>query len=277
MKSCAKHDPRQGFRHLAVWALLCVVWHSGAEGHAEAEPADFRDSRLREALREEDLPAGLSRPPSGRASHPGERPPGGGWQPGRPLPPPRWDTPPLPVSPALPLPDKNTPASAETPGHNAPAALSPSGLAALRFVKEGKDSLKAGEPERAQVLFERAVELAPFQPYSYHFLGRLSLSQGKLQQALAFLQKAELLLPRTQTVWLGETICLRGQVAEDLGHIEEARSAYQRCLRFAPGNLRAVTALARLPQPEPVFPPGPPQTDVFHTYTDGTGNRDLLR
>lgn len=272
VKKCAKHVPWQGFRHLAAWALLCVVWCSGAKRHARAEPADFR---LREALREEDLPAGLNYPPSGPAAQPVEHPPGGGWQPGRPLPPPRWNTPPLPQPEGDMSPSGETPDP--TPGHNAAVGLSPSDRAALRFVKEGEDSLRAGEPERAQVLFERAVDLAPFQPYSYHFLGRLSLSQGKLRQALAFLQKAELLLPRTRPDWIGETICLRGQVAEDLGDIQEARSAYQRCLRFTPGNLQAVTALARLPQPEPVFAPGPPQPDVLHTPTDGTGHRDLLR
>lgn len=226
-----------------VWALLSLVWCYGVECHAQAERDGFPDSTLRGALREEDLPADLplQHPLAGPTDLPAERS----------LPRRGLGVPSLP-EPTLPLPAENGPDLAEprrTPeGNGEPTGLSPSDRVALRFVKEGRDILAVGEFERAQILFERAVELAPFQPYSYYFLGRLSFAQRKLQQALAFLQKAELLLPRTQTAWLGETICLRGQVAEDLGDIREARSAYQRCLHFTPDSLQALTALARLPQ-----------------------------
>lgn len=292
MKNCTKNVPRRRSHHGrpiqgAVWALMSLVWCYGAECHAQVEPGGFRDSTIGEAIREEDLPAdpNLQHPPSGPADLSAERPFRGRWEPSRPLPTRGWDasSPPVPGSPGPPLPLEETPRPAgirDTPeGYGETAGLSPSDLVALRFVEEGQGILEAGERERAQILFERAVELAPFQPYSYHFLGRISFSQGKLQQALAFLQKAELLLPRTNTEWLGETVCLRGQVAEDLGDIEEARSAYKRCLRFAPGKLQALTALARLPQeePGPVFPPGLPPTNVFQTQTDGAGNRDVLR
>lgn len=267
MKNCPKNIPRRRSHrgrpiHGAVGVLMSLVWGYGAECHPQAEPGDFRDRTIGEAIREEDLPAGptLQRPPSGPAGLHAERPFRSEWGPSRrPLPARGRDVPSPSVSgpPALPLPRKETTDLAgtrdTTQGLGETAALSPSDLVALRFVEEGQGILAAGELGRAQILFERAVELAPFQPYSYHFLGRISFSQGKLQQALAFLQKAEVLLPRTNTDWLGETICLRGQVAEDLGDVEEARSAYRRCLRLAPGNLQAVTALARLPQPEPVF------------------------
>jgi tetratricopeptide (TPR) repeat protein len=162
------------------------------------------------------------------------------------------------------------------------AALSPRDLVALRFVEEGEGILEDGEAERARVLFEQAIELAPAQPYSYHFLGRIAFSQGKLQEALAFLQKAELLFDRKNKEWLGETTCLRGLIAEDLEDFDEARSAYERCLHFTPTNLRAVTALTRLTEEEPEleYPPylAPlPQKNVFHARPEDSRNRDVLR
>ena len=161
-------------------------------------------------------------------------------------------------------------------------ALSPRDLVALRFVEEGEGVLEDGEVERARMLFEQAIELAPIQPYSYHFLGRISFSQGNLKEALAFLQKAELLFDRKNTEWLGETTCLRGLIAEDLQDFDEARSAYERCLHFTPTNLRAVTALTRLSEEEPEleypsYLAPAPETNAFHVRPDSSGNRNLLR
>ncbi len=162
------------------------------------------------------------------------------------------------------------------------AVLSPQDLVALHFVEEGEGILEDGEVEQAQTLFEQAIELAPAQPYSYYFLGRIAFSRGKLQEALAFLQKAELLLDRKNTEWLGEITCLRGLIAEDLEDYDEARSAYERCLHFTPTNLRAVTALTRLSEEEtePEFIPyltPVPQTNVFHAQPESSRNRDVLR
>ena len=154
-------------------------------------------------------------------------------------------------------------------------SLSPRDLVALRFVEEGEGIFEDGDVERARILFEQAIELAPVQPYSYHFLGRLAFSQGKLEEALVFLQKAELLFDRRNTEWLGETTCLRGLIAEDLQDFDEARSAYERCLYFTPTNLRAVTALTRLSEEEPE--PEIPRTHVFHAQPEDSRNRDVLR
>jgi tetratricopeptide (TPR) repeat protein len=131
--------------------------------------------------------------------------------------------------------------------------LSPPERIALRFVGEGKEALAQQNFERARERLDRAISLAPLQPYGYYFLGRVALAQGELKHALAFLQKAELLFPRDEETWLGETSCLRGIVAEDMGSYDLARGAYQQCLRFVPNNVRALSALARLPEKEPVF------------------------
>jgi tetratricopeptide (TPR) repeat protein len=132
-------------------------------------------------------------------------------------------------------------------------------LIALGFVEDGKALLDQQNQEGARELFERAIGIAPFQPYSYYFLGRLAFARGDHKQAIAFLQKAELLFARAERAWLGETISLKGTVYEDLQDYEHARVAYQRSLRFEPANLKVLSALARLPEEEPVPSESPVQ------------------
>lgn len=137
--------------------------------------------------------------------------------------------------------------------------LSPKEVVALRFVEEGRDAIEQGDLNRARVRFERAMSVAPLQPYSYYFLGRLALARGEHQQALAFLQRAELLFPPKDRVWRGETAGLKGTVYEDLGDYDQARTAYQRCLRFTPSHLKALSAVARLSVEEPLPSENSPQ------------------
>jgi len=70
--------------------------------------------------------------------------------------------------------------------------LAPQEVVALRFVEVGKALWEQGDLGRAQEQFERAMSIAPLQPYSYYFLGRITFSRGEHKQALAFLRKAEL-------------------------------------------------------------------------------------
>jgi tetratricopeptide (TPR) repeat protein len=148
---------------------------------------------------------------------------------------------------------------AKAPTASVPAApilpanttLSPRELTALRFVEAGKGMLEQADLERAREQFERAVAIAPLQPYSYYFLGRVAFVRHEHKQAIAFLRKAELLFVSADRAWLGETTSLQGAVYEDLGDYIQARAAYQRCLQVAPANLKALSALARLPEEEP--------------------------
>lgn len=126
-------------------------------------------------------------------------------------------------------------------------------LAAFTFIEEGKAYFDRGEWESAQEQFERAIGLAPFLPYGYYFLGRIAFAGKDLQSALAFLQKAELLFPRTEHAWLGETTSVKGAVYEELKDYVEARETYKQSLRFQPANLKVLSALARLPEEEPPF------------------------
>jgi tetratricopeptide (TPR) repeat protein len=134
----------------------------------------------------------------------------------------------------------------------APTALSPQELIALRFVESGKGLLEAGDTESAREQFERALTLAPFQPYGYYFLGRLAFTRGDSKQALAFLRKAELAFAPGEYAWLGETTGLQGAIYEELGAYDHARAAYQHCLQLTPTNLKALSALARLSEEEPL-------------------------
>jgi tetratricopeptide (TPR) repeat protein len=123
-------------------------------------------------------------------------------------------------------------------------------LVALKFIEEGKTHFDREEWELAREQFERAISLAPLVPYSYYFLGRIAFAERDLKSALAFLQKAESLFPRTAQAWLGETTSRKGTVYEDLKDYKQARTAYRRSLRFEPANLKVLSALARLPEEE---------------------------
>lgn len=137
--------------------------------------------------------------------------------------------------------------------------LSPKEVVALRFVEEGRAAVGQGDLNRGRVQFERAMSVAPLQPYSYYFLGQLAFVRGEHQQALAFLQRAELLFAPKDYAWRGETAGLKGTVYEDLGDYAQARSAYQRCLRLTPSHLKALSAVARLSVEEPLPSDIPPQ------------------
>ena len=142
-----------------------------------------------------------------------------------------------------------TPAPPALPAN---ASLSPQDLVALHFVEVGKSLLEQGDVERAREQFERAASVAPLQPYGYYFLGRVAFTRGDHKQALAFLRKAELSFAPGDRVWLGETIDLQGAIYEELGNYAQARTSYQRCLHLVPTNLKALSALARLSEEEPL-------------------------
>ena len=148
----------------------------------------------------------------------------------------------------------DVPASSSSPAEQAAEPVLPTQpreRLALHFVDQGQAALTQEEYRRARLLFERAVEVAPLRPEGYYFLGRANLALGRSDLALAFLRKAELLFPDDRQEWLGRTTCLQGAIHEEAGDYPRARSSYRRCLEFSPDNLRAVSALARLPGEEP--------------------------
>jgi tetratricopeptide (TPR) repeat protein len=236
------------------------------------EEGEFQSFPSDEAVFEEDLPEeGPFSDSAGEASP---------FVPGEELSPPTAPQPPLPFSAEQPLPLSEEGVSSEavlTPGETPPFMSRPSEweatpptvmgmpplplasvfsdreLVAFKFIEEGKAHFDREEWEFAQEQFERAISIAPFVPYSYYFLGRIAFSRGDLKRALAFLQKAELLFPRTDHAWLGETMSIKGTVYEDLNDYKHARAAYRRSLHFQPANLKVLSALARLPEEEPTL------------------------
>ena len=130
------------------------------------------------------------------------------------------------------------------------SALLPQEQVALSFVTMGVEAMGTEDFVRARALFERAIEIAPLQPYSYFFLGRLALTRGEHQKALPLLRKADILLTRGDQAWRSEALNVQGAVYEDLGEIPQARRAYRKSLQFFPQNLRAMSALARLAEEE---------------------------
>ncbi|MBI3302039.1 MAG: tetratricopeptide repeat protein [Deltaproteobacteria bacterium] len=158
----------------------------------------------------------------------------------------------VPTPPQRAAPEVTLPAATAAPALPASTSLSPQDLAALRFVEDGKAALAQEEWEHAQEQFERAVAIAPLQPYAYFFLGRVAFAHGDHRQALAFARKAELLFAQSDHAWRSETADLQGAIYEDLGDYAQARAAYQRCLQLAPANLKALSALARLSEEEPL-------------------------
>ncbi len=213
--------------------LLLFIWSLGGNLYAEGgqPPAIAPSSRaslwLSGSMSEEDLPAEEA----------------------------QTNAPAVPVEsdPVLPQPvtvevtPLTTPAPPPLP---APVTSSPQDLVALRFIEQGKGALAQGDFDRAREQFQRAVAVAPLQPYGYYFLGRVAFALDEHKQALAFLHKAELLFTSDDQAWLGETAGLEGAIYEDLGDYTQARAAYQRCLQLVPSNLSALSALARLPAEE---------------------------
>jgi len=137
------------------------------------------------------------------------------------------------------------------PALPAASALLPRDQVALSFVALGIASIDKDDLVQARQHFERALEVAPLQPYSYYFLGRLALTRGEHQKALPLLRKADVLLTRGDQAWRSEAMSAQGAVYEDIGELAQARRAYRRSLRFSPQNLRAMSALARLAGEEP--------------------------
>lgn len=160
---------------------------------------------------------------------------------------------PVPLPPFMTRPlewDATPPAVIGMPALPAASIFSERDLAAFKFVEDGKENFDREDWALAREQFERAVSLAPQLPYSYYFLGRIAFARGELTHALAFLQKAELLFPRTDADWRCEVATVKGTVYEDLQDYPKARAAYHHSLQFHPTNLKVLSALARLPEHE---------------------------
>jgi len=160
------------------------------------------------------------------------------------------DTPPAGAIPDEEPIEEPLPMSSAPPTLPAADTLPPREQLAVHCVESGVEALSRGDFEQAQEHFERALEVAPLQPFGYYFLGRLAFARGEHKTALVFLRKADALLVRGDQAWRGEAARLRGAVYEDMQDYRRAQAAYRQSLQLTPTNLRAASALARLASEE---------------------------
>lgn len=137
---------------------------------------------------------------------------------------------------------------------------SPARAASLRIVDQAREQFLAGRPDDAIRSLGRSVSIDPTDPHSYFYLGRSYFAKKNYQQALTFLQRAELGFG-SDPAWLGETLGFEGATYELLGRPTDAETAYKRALEASPGNLMARAGYTRItmPQapPEPASEPTP--------------------
>lgn len=129
-------------------------------------------------------------------------------------------------------------------------ASSPALAASLRVTDQARKRILQGQIDDAIHMLGRAVSIDPANPYAYFYLGRAYLMRKNYDQALTFLQRAEMRFASNPD-WLGETLSFEGLVYEQQGKTADAAAAYQKAVQAEPGNLAARVALTRLGPPEP--------------------------
>lgn len=99
----------------------------------------------------------------------------------------------------------------------------------------------SGDVRAAEDAFQRAIALAPGAALYHHRLGNLLQKQKRHEVALASLRKAASLDPALDNIWFAI-----GDFELALGHLPEARKAYETYLRDQPGGSFAAIAQLRL-------------------------------
>jgi Flp pilus assembly protein TadD len=148
------------------------------------------------------------------------------------------DTPDVPEPAAPPAPDTVLAAiSEETP---------PQQAASLRLSDEGRRLLAAGDVAGALDRLETAIRIDPANGHAYYWLAQVHYRRERFDQAVAFAEKAGLLLSRTDQAWASQAYVFKGTVYEQLGRYGDARAAYRQALDMEGGNVAARAGLSRL-------------------------------
>ncbi|HVC43409.1 MAG TPA: hypothetical protein VND20_01220 [Candidatus Binataceae bacterium] len=140
-------------------------------------------------------------------------------------------------------------------------APTPAMAASLRVTEAARKELIAGHADNAIRDLGRAVSIDPGDPFEYFYLGRSYMAENNYDQALTFLERAEIGFA-ARPEWLGETVGFEGACYEEQGKLPEAALAYQRAVGAAPANLMARVGYSRLaanlpPPPNPNPPASP--------------------
>jgi Flp pilus assembly protein TadD len=159
----------------------------------------------------------------------------------------------IPVGPDA-GPDGSLSVEPTTLEHTIGATTAPNVAAATRLVDDGRVRMAAGDFGGALECFERGIAIDSGNPYAYYYLAELHLRHHTYDQAIAFADRAANLSQTRAPEWASRAYTLQGNAFEASGRFADARSAYQRAIQAAPGNLAAQVGLARVSQPSQPSP-----------------------
>ena len=87
----------------------------------------------------------------------------------------------------------------------------PKARAAAGVLESGRKELAAGNNEKAEDLFQQAINIDPANGIAYYYLARAKYELGQYQQAMGVLDKAEGLL-QGSSAWMEAIETLRGMI-----------------------------------------------------------------
>ncbi len=129
-----------------------------------------------------------------------------------------------------------------------PKSTSPERAASLRLSGRGQSALEEGRAEEAVDHFERAIQIDPSNPFAYYYFGLARLAQGRREEALTLLSRAEVLF-HDRPHWLCETLVAMGGILEEMGRRQEAAGRFRRALEADPWSEEAAAGLERTEEP----------------------------
>lgn len=125
--------------------------------------------------------------------------------------------------------------------------LTPKQTISLRLSQKGEQSLLQGKFTEASNAFSKAIDLDPFNPFAYYFLGETHYQKGEYPLSLVLLEKTERLLGNN-TLWRSKTYALMGSNYVALKNFQKAISFFEKALHTNKHNVIAQEGLNRIVQ-----------------------------
>ena len=88
------------------------------------------------------------------------------------------------------------PAGIEVPGEDPSKTILPdrtTAPAVVKLLNRAREATRQGDYQKAEVLLERTVRIEPGNPVLWHYLAKLRLHQGRLQEAIGLAAKSNTL------------------------------------------------------------------------------------
>ncbi len=151
----------------------------------------------------------------------------------------------------------------------------PALAASLRVTDQARDEIiKRREGDAIQTL-ARAISIDGSNPYAYFYLGRAYLAKKNYDQAITFMNRAELRFAANPE-WLGETLAFEGLANEQAGQTAPAITCYQKALVAVPGNLMARVGFTRLSGEQAASPAPVPSPAASDAPTDASSEGSAI-